>query len=307
MFNIRFNKFSFISIFCLIIFLFTFPFAGDTQENNTPSITGITIATTSGGQQASVLDLTENSTTTVYIHGSASDADTCQEIDAVSGSSSWQVAFYRSNVSGAQNCTEDGLNCYQDTENNADLINCDNPGDTTLDYEMDIPIQYYADATDAGSSPDFASTDWTAYVEVIDDNSASVYSTSTIEINTLKALSTNASVNYGTIALNSESDEQFIVISNTGNDNDLDPLVSDTGGWTCTIGAFTSDYVKFNTTGGLGWSAGTSVMTSASDLNNMSISKSTGGTNPTGTVYFTLKIPPNGVGGTCSSSLIVGN
>ncbi len=293
-------------IFCLLVFGFLFPHPILSQENAIPVITSITIAETSLGDQISALNLTENSTTSVYIHGSATDADSCQQIDAVSGSSSWRVVFYRSDLAQSDACTADDLNCYQALESDSNLTNCDSPEDTTLDYEMQIPIAHFADATDADSSPDYSTTNWTAFVEVTDDLLQSTFATSTTEINTLKALSVTPMVNYGVIGFAEESTEQSVTITNTGNDNDLDPMISDSEGWICTIGTLTSDAVTFNTTPGLGWAAGLAVTATPADVNDLSLIKSTGTVNPTANVYLTLKLPESGLAGSCSSTLVFG-
>ncbi len=276
------------------------------QTNNPPVISSLTIATSSQGTLVTSIDLAEHSNKTIYIHGSASDADSCEQINEVSGTSTWKVAFFRTDVANAENCTPDNRDCYQDTEQNSDLSNCDNPADTTLDYQMTIPVVYYADATDNSSMPDHATTDWTAFVEVTDDNESSVSSSLTAEINTLKAMSVTSVIEYGTIALGASSEEQTLTVSNTGNDDDLDALISDLNGWTCLRGSFGSGQVHFATSPLLGWESGTAVTVTPADMGNLSLMKSSDGTASTTSVYFTLKLPEFGLSGACTSNLVIG-
>jgi hypothetical protein len=286
------------------IVLIVIPRLSHSQTNNPPIISSLVIAMSSQGDLVNEVNLTENTSTSVYIYGTASDADSCEQIDAVNGSSSWKVVFFRSDVSGLQDCSPDNTNCYQDAESDSDLTGCDNPADPDLDYEMVIPVSYYADATDGSAMPDYSSTNWTAYVEVSDDNGTTTNMTGTVEINTLSALDVTSSIQYGALELGTESSEQPLVISNTGNDDDLDPVISDTEGWTCEFGGFGADAVTFNKTPELGWAAGTTLNSSPQDIGDMSIQKSSGMGNPTDTIYLNLKTPESGAGGSCSGMII---
>ncbi len=270
---------------------------------NPPSVDSVVIATASGGQSAAAIDLAEATSTNVYIRGTASDPDGCSQIDGVASPSVWAVSFYRTDVTGSHNCSANNANCYHDTEEASDLSGCIEGEDTDLSYEMDIPVQFYADATDTGSSPDRAATTWTAYVQVTDDDGNSANGSATVEMNTLKALSVTTTVAYGTLSLGGQSAEKTVTIRNTGNDNDLDPTIKDAAGWTCSSGSFGAGNVHWNTVGGQGYAAGTAVTGSNTDLNNLSIAKQTSETQSTKDIYLMLQIPATGVGGACSSTL----
>jgi len=240
----------------------------------------------------------------VFIHGSATDNNGCEEIDDVATNSLWNVGFQRSNVPNGLFCTPDDENCYFDTEIDDDLTGCVPGGaDLTLDYEMDFDVQYFADATDAGSAPDNSVADWFAFVFVTDDNGGFGFSGgATTEINTLAALDVTTPTAYGTIALGGESPEQTITITNTGNTDELDPTIEQTADWVCTpIGTIDKGQVHWNTTAVQGYGAGTAVTASAVDLNDMSIDKF-GGT-ATGEVFTILTLPADGISGSCSSTL----
>ena len=64
--------------------------------NTSPTVDSVTIATTSQGASASTINLIENSTTTVYVHGAATDNNGCEEIDDAETDASWDVIMYRS-------------------------------------------------------------------------------------------------------------------------------------------------------------------------------------------------------------------
>lgn len=272
-------------------------------ENNPPTVDSATIALSSGGASTSSVNLAENSATVIYIHGTATDSDGCSQIDNVSSPSIWKVAFYRTTVSNGENCSANNLNCYQDTEVNTDLTNCAGGADVDISYEMDISVQYYADATDSGSSPDYSDTTWTAYVSATDDNGGIGTLTTTVEINTLRAIETTGTINYGSVELGGTSAEQTIIITNTGNDNDLDPMIRQNTDWTCAVGAVATEYTRWNTTQGQGYASGTAMTLNDVDLNNISVAKSNDGSSSSANVYMMLQMPSTGVGGSCSSAI----
>ena len=191
---------------------------------------------------------------------------------------------------------------YVDTEIDGDLTGCTPGGsDLTVDYEFDFAVQYYADATDASSDPDYSTDTWTAYVAVTDDNSGSDSdSATTTEMNTLLAIDVTSSVDYGTIALGaSNGTAKTVTVTNTGNENSLDATIEQASTWTCTVGTIAQSAVDWNLTDG-GAGAGTTVSATPANL-SMSINKY-GGT-ATDDVYLYLTLPSTGVGGTCTSTL----
>ena len=264
-----------------------------------PTIDTITTAITSGGSDQSSISLVENSTKTVYIHGSASDVDGCIEIDAIG---QWTVKAFRENMTDQQNCTADKNNCYSATSGSID--NCSGGADTDLDYEGSMNIQYYADATDAGSS--YSSEVWVSFVKVIDDTSKAGYTTDTWEMSSLIALNVTSSINYGTIALGADSAEQTITFTNTGN-RDIDADQTATGNMTCTgpgssgiaVGA-----AHISATQGFTYGTGDQALTTTATTVNMSLAQRTDDATPsTDDWYAILRMPATGVGGTCTNTV----
>lgn len=303
--------FTIIAIVALVALIVVSSQADDTSQTaavtpDAPTVDSVTIAATSQGGSASAISLTENTTSTVYIYGTVSDNNGCEEIDdADGGASTWAVAFYRTDVTDGATCTPSNADCYQDTEIDADITNCTpGGGDLTVDYEMDIDVYYYADATDAGSSPDHSATTWTANVSVTDDDGQTGTASATTELNTLKAINVESSIDYGTVALGADSAEQDITITNTGNDNDLDPTIEQASDWSCTVGTIAVSYLHWNTTAAQSYWDGTTTTNSGVDLSNMSILKATTTVHSSADdVYTILRLPTTGVGGSCTSVL----
>jgi len=274
------------------------------SEPSTPVVESVIIATSSNGDGISELNLIENSTTTVYIHGVASDEDGCGDIDAALSPSIWRVALFRTNV--GPGCTPDGRNCYQVTEETSNLSGCTPGGsDKDLNYEMSVPVWYYADATDVGSAPDRSAVEWTADVLITDDTGNSGSNSATMEINTLRAFEVVGTADYGSVSVGNVSEEQAITVTNTGNDNDFDISVHDSGGWTCTLGTLGPEWVHWNLTALQNYESGTAVSSTATSIENFNLSKASDAGSSTKDVFVTLGMPTSGVAGNCTSTLTV--
>jgi hypothetical protein len=267
--------------------------------NDDPSIDSITISESSLGSADSSLTLTENANKTIYVHGTATDNNGCEDIDDTA-SATWGARLYRTGV--GNNCTASDNNCYTITPANEDITGCSAGGsDLNVVYEFDFDLKYFADATDAGSSPDFSSSEWTAGVKVTDNNNGdSNFATTTAEVATLKALNVTSDKSYGEVALGATSAEQTLTITNTGNDDDLDPTIEQASTWSCTIGTIPQDQLHWSDTSSFAYADATSVTSSAVDLNDASIEKGAGGTHE---IYTQLYISTTGVGGSCTSTL----
>ena len=79
--------FSVIAVVALVGLVMVKSEADDTTQsgsvaNATPTVDSVTTALATGGADDTSLTLTENTTTTVYVHGTATDNNGCAEIDA---------------------------------------------------------------------------------------------------------------------------------------------------------------------------------------------------------------------------------
>lgn len=268
-----------------------------TVSNAAPSVDSTTISTSSYGSSASSLTLTENTTTTTYVFGTATDTNGCEDIDATSN---YALQMYRTDVSGGSSCTADDNDCYRATSATT-VDQCTAGGsDTTARYQFNVAMNYFADATDTGAPN--AATNWTARVVTTDDSSAaSSASTATTEVASLIALDATSSISYGTIALAGTSSQQTATITNTGNRN-MDATVAADGGMTCDgRGTISVGQVHWSLTSSFAYASGTVLTTSAVSLNN-STAQRTGGVSSTPS-YWLLQLPSTGIAGTCTNTL----
>lgn len=186
--------------------------------NAAPTVGTITI------NSGTDVTLTENATTQATTTVTVSDSNGCSTLGAVT------MDFFRSGI-GAAACDTageaDGNTCYpvvtctEVTSGNT----CTGGADTSADYECVVDIQYYADATTAGSA--FAAENWIGNVTV-GDGTGTTSASSTIEINTLLALDVSpALLDYGSVPAGTDTAavNQTTTVENTGN-VDMDPELS---------------------------------------------------------------------------------
>mgnify|MGYP001612083822 FL=1 len=268
--------------------------------NASPTIDTINIATSSLGSDSSTFTLTESTTTTIYVHGTATDTNSCGEID--SNTSNWAGAhrLYRTTVTNGSTCTAGDANCYAPVAADVTITGCTlSAGDTTETWQSTDTINFYADATDT-TSTSHSATNWTAYIVATDDSAATGTSTDTVEMNTLFALSVDGTVTYATTSLGANSAEITDTITNSGNEYidvniSVGGTMSCTGPGTTTIPAANGKYST--ATGAIGTK--TDLTTSAVGINTNLIQ----GASSTATLYFQLAVPSTGVGGTCSNTI----
>ncbi len=266
------------------------------NANSTPSVDTVTASATSWGNE-SAFSLTEGTTTTLYVHGTITDPDGCNDI-AQGGTITGKV--YRSDVPGGADCAADNTNCYTITNAQCVQSGCTGDGDTTLDYQCSIPIQYYADSTMSGPH---AATDWTARITATDASSASGSGTGTIEMNSTIALHTTPSIDYGTINFNDQSAEQTLTVTNTGNTG-IDVMVSANGVMSCNSGSIDASNVHYASTPALGYDLGVPLSTTPTKIELDLSHQTQDGIPETKNIYTTLKMPELGIGGNCSNMLI---
>lgn len=188
-----------------------------TVGNATPSISATTL------NNSSAITLTENTTKTLYATTTVTDANGCSTIYAVNAD------FYRSAV-GASSCDTGGEansnSCYPRVSCTVAAGTCSGGADTAADYVCSTSLQYYADPTDSGA---YSAQNWVVNIEAGDGVATSTDSTTSVELNTLAALNVTASIDYGTLAANSNTGatNSTTTVTNTGNSN-IDPDLSGT-------------------------------------------------------------------------------
>lgn len=274
-----------------------------TITNDSPTINTITISTsTEAAYPASFIDLNENTTKMVYVHGQYTDNNGCADV-AASGTLAFK--FYRSGVGGGSDCSQNDSSCY---DQNSTSYNCNpsmasNPcaGGTQIsaNYECSVPLQFFADATDAGT---YNAQNWVALITAYDETSASGSASSTTEINTLTALDVTPSINYGSLSLGATSGyDATSTITNTGNNDALNTDLSGTP-MACTVGTIPVANQHYSITGGFTYS-GALALSSTPTTYGLSLNKATSvGTPSTKDIYWKIQIPGSGLSGSCSGT-----
>lgn len=265
-----------------------------------PTVDTATAAQTSGGSQAS-FNLTENTSAMVYVHGAITDLDGCEDV-ATNGTVT--AKFYRTNHASGDGCSADNNDCYVLNNASCSKTGCTGPGDNTFNYECTAAIQYYADSTTQGPQ---AASSWTAKVTATDQAVTTGTLTDTIEMNTLVALNVPANLSYGTIVLDTVGVEQALTVTNTGNsgiDNkfqvDGDMICNGQGSVNIPAGN-----ARYSGTTGFAWADGTSLSTTLTEFELNLGARTNDASALTKDVFLRLKMPVDGVRGTCTNTLSV--
>ncbi len=291
----------------LIILIFvTIKSQGDTSDtsatvtNAAPSVDSIYITTSSQATYQDSITLTENTTTDVFVKGTFSDNNGCDEVSGVGGGIT--TTLYRSGISGGTNCSANNSNCYQTIS--CSFFNCTSGGsDTTGSFLCTSSVQYYTNPTDSGT---YSSQTWLATATAT-DKYASAFATTTggVEMNSLLAIGlgengSGASIAYGSLALGATSAADVnLIIRNTGNVR-TNPQVSGTD-LTCTVGTIPNSNQKYATTTGVAYGSKTALSGAAANL-NVCMSVATESASSTSSTLWMIQIPSNGVAGACTGT-----
>ncbi len=171
--------------------------------NSPPAVSNISV------NSGSNIELSENSTVSVTWSGTATDADGYTEIEGTEG------VLYRSGATGAEGCTPDNNNCYQDSS--CSLSGCSG---TTCTVSCSVDMQFHADPTDSGST--YSSEYWRGWIELTDtyaETGSGHSPTDLPDVSTLRAVAVSASIDYGSLTAgeNTGSSNESTTITNTGN------------------------------------------------------------------------------------------
>lgn len=274
---------------------------GQTAEvgNAAPTVDTVTSAITTGGEDQATITPTENSTKTLYFHGTATDNNGCDDFDTAAD---WSMKLFRTDQTSG--CSADNNDCYAGSTDDLTITGCTGAADLNLAYEWTDDIQYFADATDAGSPN--AATTWTISITAQDTAAATGNNTDTFEMGSLLALNVTASVNYGTVALGADSAEQTITFTNTGN-RAIDADQTADGDMSCT-GPGSSDIAvgaaHIATLTGFTYGVADQALTTTATTVDMSLAQRTSEVTPSTDDWFAiLRVPGTGVGGTCTNTI----
>ncbi len=297
--------------FLLVCFLFvTLRTQGDTLNssadviNSVPTLDTVFITTSSIATTQDDITLTENTVTNVFIKGTYTDNNGCDDV-ATSSAVGIYANLYRSGISRATNCSADNSNCYQSLS--CEIFNCTAGGsDTTGSFLCTSSVYYYADPTDSGT---YSAQTWLSTVTTTDKNSGSIASTTGgVEMNSLVALGIGehglgGSIGYGQLALGATSgNDSVMILRNTGN-VPINPQVSGTD-LTCAKRIIDVSKQKYATTTGVSYGQKTSLSTSPAPL-NICMSVANQSASSTTSTFWMIQLPTFGVAGNCDGVTVV--
>ena len=232
-------------------------------------------------------------TKTLHINGVVSDANGEADITGVN------MAFYRSGASGAEACSEDKNDCYKIA-----ICTISGRSGTTANYDCEIAIDYWVDATDDGGR--YSGEDWKVYVKVTDVSvTTGTDNTVTKEMATTLSLTIPGSINFGTYGLGASTtpaDNQEMVLAQQAND-EADVQVSG-GDMTCgDIGTIPTSNQEWAITDVAHSNVASTDLTGTPADTDIHVDYRDSETvNTTKTLYWNIKIPDTGVRGTCSGT-----
>ena len=156
----------------------------------------------------SAITLTENTSTTISLTGTATDANGNADISYAT------ATIYRSGVGGG--CAADENSCYLVASSSCAKSNCSGQ---SCDFTCTVTgIQYFADPTDAGA---FSAQNWLGQITAVDAAGANGASTTSagVELNTLNSINVTSAINYGTVLPGDDTGAvgQTVTSTNTGN------------------------------------------------------------------------------------------
>ena len=163
----------------------------------------VTVFSVNGGSD---IALFPGGTTTITATGTVSDQNGYADLDIAT------TTFYRSGVGSS--CTADTNNCYIAGPASCTFSSCS--GDS-CDVSCSVNFYYHADPTDIGT---YAGETWRATLSVADQGGTIGTGTApSIDLTTLRAISTNSTINYGSLEVNSDtgSTNASTSIQNIGN------------------------------------------------------------------------------------------
>lgn len=271
-----------------------------TVGNATPVVTTVTTALKSGGTDQTEINLVESDVERVYVYGTATDNNSCLDIDQASN---YAIALYRSDLSSS--CSGDDNKCYHVANSALTISNCSAADDTTASYTGYVDLAYYADPTDAGSGQ--SNLTWLATVTVTDDSAGSSSASDSFDMNSLVAFTLSGDLAYGTLAHGDTSTAQTVTFMNTGN-RDLDATQSASGDMVCDNAAgsqITVTAVHVDTQADFSYGQNDQALSTAAQRVNLNLLQRTADdTAATKKLYFRLRLPDDtGISGSCTNTL----
>ena len=269
------------------------------EENIAPTIESVYLSSSANAKTdaypgGTINDLVPGGTRSIHINGVVEDLDGKADIDKV------QTVFYRSGVTGGADCTADNNDCYK-------ISSCtlsDNANPNQKEYDCQIDLYYYTDATDNGGS--YPVDNWIVFVKVEDKTPESATDSSlSKEIAAMLSLNIPATLDYGSFSLAQTTDtntNQHYIVTQYGNDQ-ADIQVKGTN-MTCDPGAIPVSNQEWSLTD-VAYGSGTDLTTSFFTTNINIGYRADDATELSKTLYWNIGIPAIGVGGNCVGTTVV--
>ncbi|MFH1631546.1 MAG: hypothetical protein ABIA47_00785 [bacterium] len=257
-----------------------------------PTVDTVRVAYSANGSNVSPLVLSPGANKSMHVNGVVSDGDGYTDIQNVS------TVLYRSGVSGGVGCAPDKNDCYSVAS-----CNLTGGGGNSINYDCDISMAYFADATDSGT---YYGDTWNARVTVQDATNTVNNDSYTNEVQTLLALGTPGTVlDFGTLDLGTTSpSSETMLMTNHGNVA-VDANISMASNMACTSGSIPLTNIKYGRTD----TAHASLeytMSSTPAKAVLSLPRQINDFAPsTDTLYWRHSIPGSGVGGVCTGTITI--
>lgn len=247
----------------------------------------------SGGEQSALFLLTAGTNTNLYVHGTATSHSGCQFLSSVT------AKVYLSDQ--AADCTPNGYSCVA-ASSTAFTACSSGTGGLTANYEVAVPMPYYADPTDTGS-PD-ASKHWLATVTVKNNtnNTASINS-DPFDIASLTAIDFSANVNYSLLPFGQISNPQTITFYNKGN-RAVNASVIANGPMNCQTGSIPASAVHISASSNDSFAQMTPLSSSSTVPLALGLARRTTGADPSVQLFTRLQMPEKGLAGACANTLL---
>ncbi len=283
-----------------------------TVNNVAPSISGSSIQLLDTDETGNLTLTSPESTTSGFkVKFTVVDNNSCETSTSTAEISSIELNVFRSGVTSA-NCDASGdydtdkcypsLNAGWTPVCTQDVGSCSGPTDSDSTWTCTFPLAYNADPTVNGTT--YAAENWLATVKATDDdaaNSGLIQASTGNEVDMFLAYQvTTASISYGALNPGGDSTEASTVMKARGNvgvDQQLSGTNMTSGGDSIAVGQ-----QKYNLTAAQGWTAGTALSTTPTEVELNVTKPKTGSLTPTKSTYWVLRVPASQKSGTYSGT-----
>ena len=141
------------------------------------------------------ISLLPGTTTRIYATGPVTDLNGAADLLHAT------ATIYRSGVAGGAACTPDNNNCYiSSTADSCQFTAC---AGNSCEVQCAADIYFHADPSDIGT---YAGEEWQAFIEVEDYSQGYAFGSAPgVELTTLRAIDVLGAIDYGTLAVNSDT------------------------------------------------------------------------------------------------------